>query len=146
MLNTVRHVLQVKGQDIWDITPDATVFDALRLMADKDVGTLLVMEGGKLLGMISEREYARQVILMGRSSRETRVREIMSTDFYPIHPEQTLEECMALMTSKRVRYLPVIEDEQLIGVISIGDVVNSIIHRQRQTIRSLEDKIIRKPE
>ena len=144
-MNTVRHVLEVKGKDIWDITPEATVFDALRLMADKDVGSLLVMEGGKLAGILTEREYARQVILHGRTSKETRVREIMSTDLYPIHPEQTMEECMDVMTHKHVRYLPVMEDGELLGVISIGDVVSSIIHRQRQTIKSLEDRMTKKP-
>lgn len=145
-METVRHILEVKGKDIWDITPDDTVYNALRLMADKDVGTLLVMDGSRLLGMISEREYARQVILQGRSSRETRVREIMSTDFFPIHPDQTVEECMDLMTSKRVRYLPVMEGSEVLGVISIGDVVSNIMHRQRETIKSLETKITRKPE
>ncbi len=145
-METVRHILEVKGKDIWDITPDETVYNALRLMADKDVGTLLVMDGSRLLGMISEREYARQVILQGRSSRETRVREIMSTDFFPIHPDQTVEECMDLMTSKRVRYLPVMEGSEVLGVISIGDVVSNIMHRQRETIKSLENKITRKSE
>lgn len=145
-METVRHILEVKGQDIWDITPESTVYDALRLMADKDVGTLLVIDHGKLVGMISEREYARQVILQGRSSRETRVREIMSTDFYAIHPDQTVEECMSLMTSKRVRYLPVMEEGELLGVISIGDVVGNIMHRQRETIKTLENQIVRKPE
>lgn len=140
-MDTARHILEVKGQDVWSIAPDASVYDAVRMMADKDVGTLLVMENDHLLGMISEREYARQIVLQGKTSRDTKVREIMSTAFHTIHPDQTVEECMAIMTAHHVRYLPVVEDEHVIGVISIGDVVGNIIHRQRQTIKQLEGQM-----
>jgi CBS domain-containing protein len=144
-MDTARHILQVKGQDVWSIAPDASVYDALRMMADKDVGSLLVMEDEHLLGMISEREYARQIVLQGKTSRDTKVREIMSTSFHTIHPDQTVEECMSIMTAQHVRYLPVIEDEHVIGVISIGDVVSNIIHRQRQTIKKLEGQMRSEP-
>ncbi len=137
-ITTVRKLLQVKGQDIWSITPNATVFDALRMMADKDVGALLVTENDRLVGIISERDYARKVILLGKTSRETLVKDIMTTVLYTIHPDQTIEECMDLMTTRRIRHLPVVLDDKLIGVISIGDVVKDIIYQQRQTIKEME--------
>jgi len=137
MLTTVRHLLEVKGPDVWSITPDKSVFDALRMMADKGVGALLVMEDDKLVGILSERDYARKVILMGKTSRETLVSEIMSTKVFTIHPDQTVEEAMELMSHRHIRHLPVVAGEDLQGVISIGDVVNNIIHRQRETIKSL---------
>ncbi|HNS64304.1 MAG TPA: CBS domain-containing protein [Anaerolineaceae bacterium] len=138
MLFTVRHILQIKGSDIWSISPKATVYDALRMMSDKDIGALLVMEGDTLVGILSERDYARKIILHGKSSRETTVREIMSPVEFTIHPEQTIDECMDLMTRKRLRYLPVMEGDHLLGVISIGDVVYGIITKQRRTIREYE--------
>lgn len=141
-MNTVRHILEIKGRDAWTITPEETVYEALRLMADKDVGALLVVEGETLVGIISERDYARKVILMGKTSKDTLVKEIMTSKLYIVHPDQTVEECMALMTNKRVRHLPVLEDEKIMGVISLGDVVKDIIHRQRQTIKGLEDKLV----
>jgi len=142
MMNTIRHILQVKGQDAWTISPDATVFQALRMMADKDVGFLIVLDGDELIGTISERDYARKVILFNKSSRETLVREIMRTNFPTIHPDQTVHECMQIMMEQRARYVPVIEDDgQLLGVISIGDVVNDIIYQQRQTIKEMEEKM-----
>lgn len=140
MIQTVRHILEVKGTDVWSIGPNATVFDALRMMADKDVGALLVMEDDKVVGIISERDYARKIILHGKSSKETLVREIMSTSLYTIHPDQTVEEAMELMTNKRVRHLPVMEGDKLVGMISIGDVVKNIIYRQREIIKSMSQK------
>lgn len=141
-MNSVRQILEIKGFDVWAINPDATVFEALRLMADKDVGALPVMEGEKLLGMISERDYARKVILKGKSSKETLVREIMTEKVHSVHPEQTAHEVMTLMTEKRVRHVPVMENERVIGMISIGDVLRNVIYQQKQTIRSLEDLIL----
>jgi len=141
-VNTVRHILQVKGFDVWAISPNATVFEALRMMADKDVGALPVMEGEKLLGIISERDYARKIVLQGKASKETLVRDIMTEKVFSVHPEQTAHEVMTLMTEKRVRHLPVVENERVIGMISIGDVLRNVIYQQRQTIRSLEDLIL----
>lgn len=143
-MNTVRHILQIKGTDIWTIGPEETVFEALRTMAKKDVGALVVMENDHMVGIISERDYARKVILQGRSSRDTKVREIMTSNVHTVHPDQTVEECMELMTRYRVRHLPVIENDRLIGVISIGDVLYNIIQRQRQLISKLEDKVMGK--
>lgn len=140
MINTARHILEVKGPDVWSISPDATVYDALRMMADKDVGALLVMEGDRLVGIISERDYARKVILVGKTSRETLVREIMSSNVYTIHPDQTVEEAMEIMTNRRVRHLPVVAEGHVFGVISIGDVVKNIIYRQREMIKNLASK------
>jgi CBS domain-containing protein len=140
-MKTVRQLLQAKGYAIWSITPDASVFDALELMAEKDIGALLVLDGGKPVGIISERDYARKVILKGKASKETPVREIMTEEIVCVRPDQTTEECMALMTDKRVRHLPVIESERLIGVISIGDVVKGIISAQEFMIEQLADYI-----
>lgn len=137
MITTVRHLLEVKGPDVWSITPDKSVFDALRMMADKGTGALLVMEDDKLIGMLSERDYARKIILMGKTSRETLVGEIMSKLVFTIHPDQTVEEAMEMMSHRHIRHLPVVVDAEVLGVISIGDVVNNIIHRQRETIKSL---------
>jgi len=142
---TIRHILEVKGRDLWCTSPEASVFDALRIMSDKDVGALVVLEGEKMVGIMSERDYARKIVLLGKSSRETKVREIMSSHVYTIHPEQTVDEAMELMNKHRIRHLPVVEDEnpdQPLGMISIGDVVKAIIYRQREAIKNLEDKII----
>ena len=137
-MSTVKETLRTKGPEVWSMAPDATVYDALELMADKNIGAVLVMDANRLVGILSERDYARKVILHGRSSKETPVREIMTRRVVYVRPEQTTEECMALMTDKRVRHLPVLEDEQLIGVISIGDVVKSIISEQGFIIEQLE--------
>jgi len=137
----VRQILEIKGNDIWSIGPDVTVFDALRMMADKDVGALLVIEGEKLVGIVSERDYARKVILKGKASANTRVREIMTSVLFTVHPDQTVPECMELMTNKRVRHLPVVLDNKVLGIISIGDVVKNIIYQQRETIKDLERKV-----
>jgi CBS domain-containing protein len=141
-MKTVRSLLQVKGYEVWTITPDASVYEALRLMADKNVGALLVLEGGELVGVISERDYARKVVLKGRSSRDTSVRDIMTADVVSVRPDQTVEECMALMTDRRIRHLPVVADRRLIGVISIGDVVKSIITEQGFMIEQLTSYIV----
>ena len=132
---------RVKGDDVWTITPDATVFDALTKMAHKDVGALTVMGGDQLVGIISERDYARKVILQGKTSRTTLVHEIMSSPVICVRPQQTVEECMALLTGRRIRHLPVIENEWVIGIISIGDLVKSIISEQQFIIEQLENYI-----
>ena len=141
MQTSIRHILEVKGRDIWSISPSTSVFDALRMMSDKDVGALLVMEGERMVGIMSERDYARKVVLLGKTSRDTRVEEIMSSKVFTIHPEQTVEEAMEVMNSHHIRHLPVEDGEQILGVISIGDVVKAIIYKQRAAIRNLEDKI-----
>ncbi len=141
-MHNVRDVLRSKGYDIWSVTPDTTVYEALQLMAEKDVGALLVLEKGKVPGIFSERDYARKVILEGKSSLSTSVGEIMVSKVFFVRPEQTLEECMVLMTDRRIRHLPVVEGEQLIGIISIGDVVKGVIAGQRGTIRQMEDYIL----
>jgi CBS domain-containing protein len=140
MITTVRHILEVKGPDVWTISPERTVFDALRMMADKDIGALLVMEGDHLVGILSERDYARKVILVGKASKDTLVKEIMTSRLFTIHPDQTVEEAMELMTNKHVRHLPVMANDELLGMISIGDVVKNIIYKQRETIKGLSSK------
>lgn len=137
-MKTVRDILKVKGRDVWSIEPGATVYDAMKLMAEKEIGSLMVMEGAKLVGLISERDYARKVILQGRSSRTTQVKEIMTSRVVYARLDQNIEECMAVMTEKRVRHLPVMEEERLVGVISIGDLVKSIIAEQKFIIEQLE--------
>jgi CBS domain-containing protein len=136
-MQTIRDILRAKGTDVWCVEPDATVFDALRRMADKEIGALVVTEGAQVVGLISEREYARKVVLAGRTSPTTLVREIMITPVMYIHLDQTIEECMSLMTEKRTRHLPVIEDGKLVGLISIGDIVKSIIADQQFLIEQL---------
>jgi CBS domain-containing protein len=137
-MKRVKDILQVKGDQVWSIEPERSVYDAMKLMAEKGVGALMVMEGQKLVGVISERDYARKVILHGRSSQTTRVNEIMTGHVLYARLEQNIEECMAVMTEKRVRHLPVIEEGQLVGVISIGDLVKSIITEQKFIIEQLE--------
>ena len=134
----VNELLKVKGYDVWSIRPDASVYNAVELMADKEVGALMVMEGTKLVGVISERDYARKIILMERSSKHTFVREIMTTAVVRAQRDQKVEECMALMTEKCIRHLPVVDGERLLGVISLGDLVKSIITDQSQYIEHLE--------
>jgi CBS domain-containing protein len=139
---TVRSLLQAKGHAVWTIAPDSSVYQALRAMADKNVGALLVVEGSELVGVVSERDYARKVVLKGRSSVDTPIRDIMTTEVVSVRPDQTVEECMALMTDKRTRHLPVVDDGRLIGVISIGDVVKSIITEQGFMIEQLTSYIV----
>jgi CBS domain-containing protein len=140
-MKSIRQLLQDKRGGLCTIGPDATVFDALKLMAEKNIGALLVVKNDKLVGIISERDYARKVILHGKSSRDTPVREIMTERAVCVQPDNTVEECMALMTDKHVRHLPVIENEKLIGVLSIGDLVKETISEQRFVIQQLESYI-----
>ena len=140
-MRTLMQLLQAKGGEVYAIAPDARVYDALKLMAEKDVGALVVVEAGRLAGIISERDYARKVILQGKSSNDIPVREIMTARVVTVQPSQSVEDCMALMTSRRVRHLPVTEGERLIGVLSIGDLVKEVIAEQEQTIRQLESYI-----
>lgn len=134
---TVRQVLEEKGDTVWTIGPDASVYDAVALMAEKEIGSLAVMQGGRLVGLITERDYARKVILMGRASKDTPVRDIMTTRVIYARPDQSVEECMAVITDQRVRHLPVLENGRLIGLVSIGDLVKSIIAEQQFTIEQL---------
>ena len=141
-MKSVAQVLKSKpGQNVETIAPATSVFDAVRLMAEKNIGALLVMEGQKIAGMLTERDYARKIILMGRSSKETRVRDIMTSPVMYVRPDQTNEECMALMTDNRVRHLPVVDQGKLIGLISIGDLVKDIISEQKFIIEQLEHYI-----
>lgn len=140
-MRKVRHLLQTKGNQVWSVGPDDTVYDALRVLAEKDIGALLVMDKRKLVGIFSERDYARKVILRGRSSKDTPVRQIMTPRVISVRPDQPIEECMAIMTTRRVRHLPVIEEGRVIGVISIGDVVKDIIAEQEFKIEQLENYI-----
>ena len=143
-MTTVGHIseiLQYKGSTAWTISPDETVFEALRIMAEKNVGALLVLQNGKLAGIITERDYSRKVALMGRSSRSTPVKAILSGKVISVGPEHTVEECMRLMTDQRVRHLPVVEGDKILGVVSIGDLVNWIISAQHSTINQLETYI-----
>lgn len=136
-MTTTKLYLQRKGNDVWSTRPDATVYEALQLMAEKDIGALLVLESSQLVGIFSERDYARKVILHGKSPKVTLVSDIMTTQVIYVHPEHTIEECMALMTEKHVRHLPVMEGDQIVGVISIGDVVKAIISEQEFVIEQL---------
>ena len=139
---TVRQLLHNKGSDVWSISPEAPVYEALELMADKDIGALLVLEEDSLVGIISERDYARKVALQGRTSLNTPVKDIMTSEVYRIGPDQTVEECMALMTNRRIRHLPVLSDNGLEGVVSIGDIVKAIISNQEFMIEQLENYIV----
>lgn len=140
-MKSVRQLLDAKGAQVYSIRPDAKVIDALRLMAEKNVGALVVLEGGRLAGIFSERDYARKVSLHGKSPHDMAVREVMTSEVVTIDSARTVEECMALVTSRRVRHLPVTEGDQLLGVISIGDLVKEVIAEQEQTIKQLESYI-----
>ena len=140
-MKRVKDILAVKGQAIYSIAPDASVYDAMKQMADKGIGALLAMESEKLVGVISERDYARKVILLGLSSRSTQVKEIMTSHVLYAQPQQNIDECMAIMTERRVRHLPVVDAGKVIGVISIGDLVKSIITEQKFIIEQLEKYI-----
>jgi CBS domain-containing protein len=144
-VRTVKDILRTKGTDIWSIAPDDTVYDALTLMAERNIGAVLVMESGRLAGILSERDYARKVDLLGKKAKDTPVGAIMTERVVCVRPDETVEECMALMTDKRVRHLPVLEDDQVIGVVSIGDVVKSIISEQEFIIEQLEHYITGTP-
>ncbi len=138
---TVRDMLRTKGHDIWSVTPDTTVCDALKLMAEKNIGAVLVMDGERVAGIVTERDYSRKVTLQGKTAAETLVREIMTERVMCVRPEDTAEQCMALMTEKRVRHLPVLEGDHLTGIVSIGDVVKATIEQQKFIINQLEEYI-----
>lgn len=141
-MKTVRHLLEGKRHKLISASPDDTVYDALKKMAEHDVGALIVMEGDQLVGIFSERDYARKIILHGKSSKDTLVREIMTSKVLFVRPNQTVEDCMALMTDKRVRHLPVLDDGKVIGVVSIGDVVKEMLSEQKFIIEQLEHYIM----
>ena len=140
---TVKQILEVKGSQVWTVTADISVYEALRLMGEQEIGALAVMEGDALIGLLSERDYARKVVLKGKTSRETLVGAIMTSPVHTVRPDQSVEECMALMTAKRVRHLPVLEHGRLVGMISQGDLVKFIIEDQRFIIGQLESYIAR---
>lgn len=137
----VQDVLRAKSKNIWSVSSRETTYKALEILAEKDIGALMVIDEGKLAGIFSERDYARKVILKGKSSRETSVGELMTREIYSITPDKTVEECMALMTTIHCRHVPVFENNQLIGVVTIGDVVNAIINEQQIKIHDLEKYI-----
>jgi CBS domain-containing protein len=137
----VRSLLRTKGRVVWSIGPEETVFQAIELMSEKQIGCLVVLMGGQLAGIVSERDYARKVILKGRSSQHTRVREIMSTPALFVTPEKTVADAMRIMTNRRVRHLPVLEGDNVVGMLSIGDLVNWVITSQQQTIKHLHNYI-----
>ena len=140
-MKTVKQLLQVKGGEVFAVAPGDSVLDAIRVMAEKSVGALLVLEEGRLAGVVSERDYARKVILHGRSSQDTPVREIMTTNVITVQSAQTVEDCMALMTAHRVRHLPVVDGGKLAGVLSIGDLIKEVIADREETIKQLESYI-----
>ena len=140
-MKTVYEILQRKGRDVWSVKPNDSIYEALSLMNEKNVGAVLVRESGKLVGIFSERDYARKVVLKGKSSRETPVKDAMTNRIACVRSDQKIEECMALMTEKHIRHLPVIENDQLSGIISIGDVVRAKISEQRFIIEQLENYI-----
>jgi CBS domain-containing protein len=144
MNETIGSILGRKGRQVWSVGPEATVYDAIALMAAKAVGAVVVISEGRLIGIVSERDYARKVVLQGRSSKDTEVREIMTDDLITATPENTVEECMSLMTHHRVRHLPVLEKGELAGIVSIGDLVNAIIADQADTIEHLHTYIASK--
>jgi len=141
LIDTVRLVLKQKGQNVWHVSPDGCVYDAIEIMADKHVGALMVVSEGILVGVVSERDYARKVILQGRLSKQTQVKEIMTSPAIVVTPEQTVEESMRIMTEKHIRHLPVVEDGRILGVVSIGDLVKWMISAQQHTISQLHNYI-----
>jgi CBS domain-containing protein len=140
-MRLVSQILQSKGHDVWFVGPQTTVFDAVKLMSEKGVGALLVMENKKMVGIITERDYARKVILAGKSSRQTPVKDVMTKRVLWVAPERTIEECMALMTDERVRHLPVVDNTRVVGMVSIGDLVKAIIAEQQIIIDQLQNYI-----
>ncbi|HMX36982.1 MAG TPA: CBS domain-containing protein [Ferruginibacter sp.] len=137
----VADILQAKGNIIYSVTGSTTVYEAIKVMGEKNIGALLVLEGGKLTGILSERDYARKVVLKGKASRETSVSDIMTADVITVVPSDTIETCMELMTQKHIRHLPIVESGNVLGMISIGDVVNAIIRMQKETIEHLKSYI-----
>ena len=140
-MNNVKEIIKVKGDEVFTISPNITVFEALKILADKNIGALVVTEQDKVVGIFSERDYARKIILKGKSSIDTTVSELMTTDVLYVTSSDSIDECMNLMSEKHIRHLPVIEDEKLVAVISIGDVVKHIIKHQKFQIRELEKYI-----
>jgi CBS domain-containing protein len=140
-VRNVRDILRDKGTAVYSISPDDTVYDALKLMAEKDVGALLILEGDRLVGLISERDYARKIVLKDKLSKETKVKEIMTAEVFTVTPDMDLDECMELITEKRTRHLPVVENDRVTGLISIGDVVKGIIDHKEFVIGQLESYI-----
>ena len=140
-MKTVDQILKSKGHDVWRVDPRDTVFDSLKSMSDKGVGSMLVMDGDKLVGIVTERDYARKVILEGKSSKNTPVSEIMSARVLCVSPDRTVDECMALMTDKRARHLPVVDHKRVVGVVSIGDLVKAMISEQQILIDQLQHYI-----
>jgi CBS domain-containing protein len=143
-MSTVAQILKTKSnQAVHSVAPASSVFDALKLMAAKNIGALLVSEGGKVAGIFTERDYARKIVLMGKSSKDTPIREVMTTEVLFVRPDQTSEECMALMTENRMRHLPVMDQGKMIGLVSIGDLVKDVISEQKFLIQQLEQYIAR---
>jgi len=140
-MKTVRDLLAGKSSEVWSIGPDATVYDAIALMSERGIGAVLVLEGGKLVGILSERDYARRVILKGKASRETPVREIMTTQIISVTHDKTIDHCMSVMTTSRIRHLPVMHEGRLAGILSIGDIVKAMISDKQAQIEQLEDYI-----
>jgi CBS domain-containing protein len=140
-VRNVRDILRDKGAGVYSISPDDSVYDALKLMAEKNLGALLVLDGDRLVGLISERDYARKIILKDKLSKETKVKEIMTTEVFTVTPDMDLDECMELITEKRMRHLPVVENDRVTGIISIGDVVKGIIDHKEFVIGQLESYI-----
>ena len=140
-MRLVQDILNTKGNDIWSVDPEATIFSAIEIMSNKRIGALLVMQDAKPVGIVTERDYARKVALEGRSSRDAKVHEIMSTRVLCVAPDRSIEDCMALMTDKRARHLPVVDHKQVIGLISIGDLVKAVIAEQQFVIDQLHDYI-----
>jgi len=142
MSDTVGAILREKGRQVWSIHPDESVLEAIRLMADKGIGALVVIAGGTLAGIISERDYARKVVLQGRSSKDTRVGDIMTSQVFFVGPDHTVDECLAIVTAKRIRHLPVVENQQVVGIVSIGDLVRRVVSTQGETIQFLQEYIV----
>ncbi len=135
---TLSEILDTKGSDVWSVSPKSSAYEALELMADKDVGALVVIDQGKVVGMFSERDYARKVILLGKSSKETTIADVMSTPIISINPGSSIDECMTLMSTRHIRHLPIIENDKLFGIVSIGDVVKAVISEQESVIHELK--------
>ena len=140
-VDPVRNILKYKRGEIWSVGPDLSVYEAIEMMAEKRIGALLVIAEGKLVGVMSERDYARKVILKGKSSKHTRVEEIMTSPVIFVTPDHTVDECMRIVTNNRIRHLPVVKDEKVLGIVSIGDLVNWIISAQEETIHQLHNYI-----
>ncbi len=142
MSDTVGSILRCKGHHVWSVSPDDSVFQAIRLMADKGIGALVVIAGETMVGIISERDYARKVVLQGKSSKDTRVGDIMTSPVFSVGPNHTVDDCLRIVTSKRIRHLPVVQGEKVVGVVSIGDLVRRVISTQGETIQYLQEYIV----